>query len=90
MAIGTDWYSAKWCLEAGLYSELADSAEDLDVRLENFVTRISNSSSQAITELKKVLWEDTKDWETLLPARAEITGKLVLSDFTKKILAAIK
>ena len=39
---------------------------------------------------KKVLWQGTENWEQLLEERAEISGKLVLSDFTKNAIAAFK
>ena len=37
--------------------------------------------------MKKVLWQNTDNWKTLLTERARISGELVLSDFTKKALA---
>ena len=40
--------------------------------------------------MKKVLWEGTQHWEALLLERAAISGKLVLSDFTKKALLQFK
>jgi methylglutaconyl-CoA hydratase len=40
--------------------------------------------------MKIILWEGTENWETLLYKRAAISGKLVLSDFTKNALRQIK
>ena len=40
--------------------------------------------------MKKVFWEGTENWSTLLFERAEISGKLVLSDFSKKALNQLK
>jgi methylglutaconyl-CoA hydratase len=40
--------------------------------------------------MKKVLWKGTDNWDTLLYERASISGKLVLSDFTKKALEKFK
>jgi len=40
--------------------------------------------------MKKVLWEGTENWDTLLNEKAEISGKLVLSEFTKKSLQKFK
>jgi methylglutaconyl-CoA hydratase len=36
--------------------------------------------------MKKVFWEGTAHWDKLLKERAAISGKLVLSDFTKTAL----
>jgi methylglutaconyl-CoA hydratase len=40
--------------------------------------------------LKKIMWEGTEHWDTLLMERAESSGKLVLSDFTKDAIAKFK
>ena len=39
---------------------------------------------------KKILWEGTEDWDNLLNERAKKSGKLVLSDFTKKAINRFK
>ena len=36
--------------------------------------------------MKTVFWKDTEHWDVLLDERAEMSGKLVLSEFTKKTL----
>jgi len=41
-------------------------------------------------ELKKVMWEGTEDWDTLLMERAKRSGKLVLSNFTKNAIENFK
>lgn len=40
--------------------------------------------------MKKVLWKNTEDWDTLLDQRARISGKLVLSEFTREALQRFK
>jgi hypothetical protein len=39
--------------------------------------------------MKKIIWEGTDDWDTLLLKRA-VSGELVLSDFTKEALNQFK
>ena len=43
-----------------------------------------------MAELKKVMWRGTEDWDELLIERAKISGRLVLSDFTRNAIAAFK
>jgi methylglutaconyl-CoA hydratase len=43
-----------------------------------------------MAQLKKVLWKGTDDWDKLLLQRAEMSGKLVLSEFTKKAIERFK
>ena len=81
----TKWFDASWAREKGLYTEVFDSVEEMDVEIEKLATTLSNSNPQAMEGLKKIIWEGTEYWDTLLMERAESSGKLVLSDFTKKI-----
>jgi len=37
--------------------------------------------------MKKIFWTGTDHWDQLLSYRATISGKLVLSEYTKKALA---
>jgi methylglutaconyl-CoA hydratase len=62
----------------------------LDLRLEEYTKKLSAYNEEALIEMKKVLWDDTSHWENLLYERAAISGKLVLSDFTKKALEKLK
>jgi methylglutaconyl-CoA hydratase len=41
-------------------------------------------------EMKKIFWKGTDDWDELLAERAAISGRLVLSEFTKKTLEKFK
>ena len=40
--------------------------------------------------MKKVMWSGTENWDALLAERAVISGRLVLSDFTKETLKGSK
>ena len=84
-----NWKSANWALEKGLYAALY-SAEELDAEVENFAQKLSSYNPEALLEMKKMIWEGTEHWESLLLERAAITGKLVLSDFSKKALIQFK
>ena len=43
-----------------------------------------------MTEMKKMLWMGTENWDELLKERAAISGKLVLSEFTKNAIQKFK
>lgn len=80
------WYSAQWSKDKGMYSEVFESAELMDQRIKDFSEDLCKMNPEALSELKKVFWNDARDWEGLLESRAEISGKLVLSDFSKKTI----
>lgn len=84
-----EWKSASWAFEKGLFSAIHE-AINLDVAIETFVLKLSSYNPEALCEMKKIIWEGTENWESLLIERAAITGKLVLSDFTKSALLQFK
>ncbi|WP_028889808.1 enoyl-CoA hydratase/isomerase family protein [Tenacibaculum ovolyticum] len=86
----TSWKNAYWAKEKGLYARVFESISDLDKELPIFTEKLASYNTEALSEMKKVLWKDTEHWQKLLAERAEISGKLVLSNATKKALAKFK
>jgi methylglutaconyl-CoA hydratase len=85
-----DFFSAEWAKEKGLFMEVFESIEAMDEAVENLANRLKTYNPEALSELKKILWKNTDHWDELLTERAEISGRLVLSEFTKKTLNNIK
>lgn len=86
----TVWKTSKWAFDKGLYSEIFDSVEELDNRLEDYANELASYNYDALLEIKKVLWDGTNNWDSLLYERAAISGRLALSDFTKNALEKFK
>jgi len=86
----TKWFDASWAREKGLYTEVFDSVKEMDVEIEKLASTLSQSNPEAMEGLKKVMWKGTNHWDTLLMERAESSGKLVLSDFTKNAIEKFK
>lgn len=86
----TEFQSAEWARERGLYQELFEDAATMDTHIAAFSKKLLASNPEALRLLKKVFWEGTDHWGELLDERAGISGKLVLSDFTKNAIAAFK
>ncbi|WP_418264274.1 enoyl-CoA hydratase/isomerase family protein [Flavobacterium faecale] len=84
------WKTAQWAHQKGLFAEVVTDIEQLDQSVENFTSKLASYHPEALAEMKKVLWEGTEHWDSLLIERAQITGRLVLSDFTKKALEQFK
>ena len=80
------FYSAEWAREKGLYNQVFDTAEELDTFVKSFAENLCTYNPEAMKEMKKIFWKGTEDWDTLLAERAAISGKLVLSEFTKETL----
>lgn len=88
MAIDTDWREATWAMDHGLYAAVFTTTAELDQALERLVRRLAASNPAAMARLKTVFWQGTEHWPQLLERRAEASGSLVLSDFTKRAIAA--
>ena len=82
----TGWQTAQWAKEKGLFAEVYDSAEEMDAAIQILAEKLASSNPKSMQGLKKILWEGTDHWDKLLNERAEISGKRVLSDFTRKTI----
>lgn len=85
-----EWKSAAWAQQKGLYAKICDTEIELDLQINQLAERISQYNPEALSEMKKIFWEGTENWDNLLAERAAISGKLVLSDFTKGALNQFK
>lgn len=84
------WRSAEWARTKGLFAEVHKKTEAMDESVRRLADTLAHSSPGAIAEMKKVFWNGTEHWDQLLIDRAKISGRLVLSDFTKKAIAKFK
>lgn len=88
MTINADEFkSAEWARDKGLYAEIFDDMEALDKGVSSLVDYLLSKNPEAMAELKKIFWNNCQDWDQLLEERAEKSGKLVLSEYTKNTLA---
>jgi len=86
----TEWQSAQWAKEKGLYTEIFEAEEEMDKAINVLAERLAASNPEAMAELKNIFWQGTENWNTLLTERAGISGKLVLSDFTRNAINKFK
>ncbi len=86
----TEWQTAQWAKEKGLYADVFETPQEMDKALFELALKLSNSNPEAMSMLKKVMWEGTENWDTLLIERAGMSGTLVLSDFTKNAINSFK
>lgn len=86
----TQWHNAYWAKEKGLFAHVFDSIDEMDKEIEHFSLKLANYNPEALMQMKKVFWSGTDHWDNLLSERATISGKLILSDFTKEALKKYK
>jgi methylglutaconyl-CoA hydratase len=86
----TSWRSAEWAQDKGLYAETFATIAELDEAVTALGARLAKSSPEAMTALKSTFWSGTEHWDELLVERAQISGRLVLSHFTREAIARFK
>ncbi len=84
----TEWQTAEWAKEKGLYHEVFDSIEQLDAYIQHFAEKLLSASPEALYEIKKILWKGTEDWNNLLDERAGISGRLVITPQAQRAIKA--
>lgn len=86
----TNWYTAAWARQKGLFTSVHDSTEEMDEAIDELLGKLANSNPEAMALLKKAFWQGTEHWDDLLIERAEMSGKLVLSKFTRNAISKFK
>lgn len=86
----TEWQSAEWAQEKGLYTDIFDTAEAMDEAIDQLAAKLNKSNPEAMRLLKQVAWSGTENWDELLAERAAMSGQLVLSEFTINAINSFK
>lgn len=86
----TMWRSSDWVRRKGLFAEVYNTFEGMDEAITKLANTLSHSSPEAMAEMKKIFWKETEHWDELLIERAKISGRLVLSEFTRKAINKFK
>jgi methylglutaconyl-CoA hydratase len=77
------WRNGDWARRKGLFAELHPNVESMDESIERLSNTLAASSSEAMAEMKKVFWKGTENWDTLLVERAAVSGRLILSEYSR-------
>ncbi|HAO46906.1 MAG TPA: enoyl-CoA hydratase/isomerase family protein [Ferruginibacter sp.] len=85
-----NWRNAEWARKKGLFAEVHDSIESLNEAVYRLADTLAHSNPSAMAEMKKIFWRGTEHWEELLKERAAISGRLVLSEFTRNAISKFK
>lgn len=84
------WRNADWAKRKGLFAEVHNSIENMDESITRIAHTLAHASPEALAEMKKIFWKGTENWDQLLADRAAISGRLVVSKFTKDAIAKFK
>jgi methylglutaconyl-CoA hydratase len=90
MSVDADWRDAEWGERHALYSRTFDDIASMDAAINALAGTLAASNPEAMAAMKRVFWEGTENWDTLLAERAAMSGTLVLSEFTRAAIAKFK
>ena len=90
MSVDADWRDAAWAERHGLYARVEPTVQALDTAVDTLARTLAASNPEAMRELKRVFWAGTDGWEPLLAERAAMSGRMVLSEFTRNAIAAFR
>ncbi|HFK5511313.1 TPA: enoyl-CoA hydratase/isomerase family protein [Elizabethkingia anophelis] len=90
MAIDAEFRSAEWAEEHNIYHSVSENIAEMDVKLDDFLQKLSTRSDDALALIKKVSWEGTDYFNMLMPDRIHMSASLILEDSAKKNIEAIK
>lgn len=90
MSVDADWRDGEWGERHGLYARVFDDVADMDAELNGLAGTLAASNPDAMAEMKRAFWAGTEKWDALLADRARVSGRLVLSDFTRAAIAKFK
>ncbi|MBI1836232.1 MAG: enoyl-CoA hydratase/isomerase family protein [Flavobacteriia bacterium] len=85
-----EWRPAEWAYRRGLYADIFETEAEMDSEIEKLANTLAKSNPEAMKKLKDIFWEGTENWDTLLVERAEISGRLILSEFSVNAINAFK
>jgi len=86
----THWQTAYWAQKKGLFNKVFEKTREMDAAIEQLASKLASYNIESLVEMKKIFWKNTEHWNDLLIQRAKVSGKLVLSDFTKNALQKFK
>jgi len=86
----SSWRTASWAQAHGLFSELYETIEQTDAAVDRLAKTLAQSSPDAMSALKTVFWQGTEHWDNLLKERAGISGRLILSDYSRQAIDRFK
>ncbi len=87
LSVDADWRTAEWAQIHGLFAEVAQNVDAMDQALNQRAQWLAGCNPAAMTELKKIFWAGTEQWDELLAVRAGISGSLVLTDAARAAIA---
>jgi methylglutaconyl-CoA hydratase len=90
LALDADWRDADWAQRHGLYASVKDSIAEVDEAVTALAQKLAKSNPEAVARIKRTVWADTDHWPKLLDERAAMSGKLVLSQFTRDAIASFE
>lgn len=84
------WRNCDWAKRKGLFAEVHENVANMNESVNRLANTLAHSNPEAMAEMKKVFWQGTDHWDELLKERAAISGRLILSEFSRSAIEKFK
>lgn len=84
------WRNCDWAKRKGLFAEVHENVANMNESVNRLANTLALSNPEAMAEMKKVFWQGTDHWDELLKERAAISGRLILSEFSRSAIEKFK
>ena len=83
------WRNSEWAKRKGLFAEVHPTIEGVNESVSRLANHLAHLGEEAKTELKKMFWKGTENWDSLLTERAGMSAKLVVTSTAKEAIAKL-
>lgn len=90
MTLDANWKTSKWCYKKGFYDTMVDD-DKLENSVEIFINNMLEKNFEALLQIKKLKNNiNHSEFYNSMEKRAELSGKLILSKYSKTFLSKFK
>jgi len=86
----TVFFDSHWGQQHGLIHTVQATIEEVDAAIGQFCISLLDKSQEALTALKRTLWQGTDHWEVLLYDLAATSGRLAMGEEAQRSLREFK
>ncbi len=84
------FFDCHWAQRNGLVHSVQPTVAAMDKAIEQFCNPLLSTNPEALTALRRTLWQGTDHWEVSLYELAAISGSLALEEETQRALREFK
>lgn len=78
LVLDAEWRTAEWAEQAGLYSQICTSIDELNIAVDAVSQHLLSVNPETLRQNRMMLWSGTSNWEAILKERVAVVADLLL------------